>query len=290
MSESIPYATPYPWDNQAVVESQRLANQKLRKRRFVGTGLASLQENAFGEVSRMTASAQGLLRGLLHEHGIEAEVDNDTSAEVYRYESVAVEPDTTSKVAAEVNANEAETQKLATAGKFSLFLTILSIISDSAPGPVPTKTLFKSCCLAVRPGDVPGAMDAKEMVMASLQFLSQDCATSSNELVSLPLIRPNQELADLERRTYYKDGDWSLTDTELRKRILRLEQFFVSSSSSFRWLKREYFSPRLSVKEETSFFLKGNIPAAAAGKKPTKEPASRKRNMTVAICPFWTSF
>ena len=261
-------------------ESQRSANEKLRKRPFIGSGLAALHKSAFGSKSTMGSVAQNLLRNLFHQHGVEI---NDEAAEsswadkVYGY--TVADPDIQAKSAALVDTPDADIQKRAKAGEISLFLTILQIIDDNPAGPIPTKELFKTCCLAVNPADVPGSMDAKEMVMGALQFLSREFESNSHELVSLPLIRPAQELADLERRTFHKHGDWTLNDT-LKEQVWRLEQIFVSSPSNWKWLKREFHSPRLSSKDEISFFLKGAIPASAAGKRVQKEPTSRKRKAT----------
>jgi hypothetical protein len=289
MSENIPYATPYPWDNPTMEERQRLANQKLRKRPFVGSGLVALQKSAFGSSSTMDGVAQNLLRNLLHEHGVEISVDTAESSTVDKvYGSMVAAPNVQSKGYATVDTKDAEILKGAKAGEISLFLTILKIIDDSTAGPVATKSLFKTCCLAVRPGDVPGSMDAKEMVMAVLQFLSGDCSTDSADLISLPLIRPVQELADLERRTFHKYGDWTF-DEDFKEKVLRLEQIFVSSPSSWKWLKREFYSPRLSSKDESAFFLKGAIPASATAKKPNKEPVSRKRKASLSPTPAESS-
>jgi hypothetical protein len=122
----------------------------------------------------------------------------------------------------------------------------------------------------------PISLKFVEMVMAALQFMSRDCEMSSEDLISLPLIRPSQELADLERRTFNKCGDWTMDD-DFKEKVLRLEQIFTSSSSSWRWLKREFAAPRLAQKDEDSLFLKGVIPASAVAKKPTPHISSRKR-------------
>lgn len=280
MSEKIPYATPYPWDNPTLEEDQRLANQKLRKRPFVGSGLAALQKSAFGPNSTMCTDAQSLLRNLLHQHSVEIDLsvaENSTTDIVFG--CTVADPDIQSKSAADVHANDADIQRRAKAGEISLFLSILKIIDENPSGPVATKEFFKTCCLAVRPGDVPGSMDAKEMVMAALQFLSRESIANSLDLASLPLIRPLQELADLERRTFHKHGNWML-DTRFKEKVLRLEQIFVSSPHSWKWLKREFLSPRLSTMEESAFFLRGAIPATLAGKKASKETPARKRKIS----------
>ncbi len=258
-------------------DAQRLANQKLRKRPFVGSGLAALQKSAFGPHSTMGSGAQSLLRNLLHQHSVELDFGVMESCTVDKvFGSTTATPDIYFKTAARVDTSDAEIIRRTKVGEISLFLTILKIIDDNPSGPVSTKELFKTCCLAVRPGDVPGSMDAKEMVMAALQFLSRECEGDSSDLVSLPLIRPLQELADLERRTFHKHGKWQF-DERLKEKVLRLEQIFVSSPHSWKWLKREFLSPRLSAQEEASFFLRGAIPASLTGKKSPKDVPWRKR-------------
>lgn len=288
-------------------EAQRLTNQKLRKRRFVGSGFVALQKAALGPASSLDGDAQLLLQKLLHQHGvdIDTEVANASNADKI-FGSTVAPPGFLDKKAAETDSDDAEILKGAQSGEISLFLTILKTISDGGFTPVSTKELFKACCLAVRARDVPGSMDAKgklerasllekvllklisrvflhpislkflEMVMAALQFMSRDCEMSSEDLISLPLIRPSQELADLERRTFTKCGDWTMDD-DFKENVLRLEQIFTSSSSSWRWLKREFAAPRLAQKDEDSLFLKGVIPASAVAKKPTPQVSSRKR-------------
>lgn len=113
--------------------------------------------------------------------------------------------------------------------------------------------------------------------MAALQFISSDCQMASDDLPSLPLIRPTHELADLERRTFSQHGEWNLEDDSFKAKVLRLEQIFTCTPSSWRWLKREFAAPRLAQKDEKTLFLKGVIPASAAAKKPPPQTASRKR-------------
>mmetsp|Transcript_117965 Transcript_117965/g.341013 ORF Transcript_117965/g.341013 Transcript_117965/m.341013 type:complete len:315 (+) Transcript_117965:113-1057(+) len=278
MTDNIPHATPYPWDDTLMEEEQRLSNSRLRKRPFVGSGFVALQKSSFGPNSTLSSASQSLMRGLLLKHDVkldEEACESSPADKVFGSMSGASDSGSTKREAKD-GMEDAEIQQLAKEGKLSLFLTILGIINDNSPGPVATKELFKTCCLAIRPGDVPGSMDAKEMVMAALLFMSRDCDIYSVDLEPLPIIRPAQELADLERRTFLKFGDWSFDD-EFKQKILRLEQIFVSSPASWRWLKREFLSPRLTEKEEGAFFLKGAIPASAAGKKANTQTTSRKR-------------
>jgi hypothetical protein len=86
-------------------------------------------------------------------------------------------------------------------------------------------------------------------------------------------------VGDLEKRSYAKKGDWKLSD--ILDNILQLEQAFLSSATSWKWLERSKFSPQLSVQDEKTFFLKGSIPASATGKK-AKAESTRKRKVSVS--------
>ena len=65
MSSEVPYATPYPWDSPMVEESQKYANRGLRKRRFIGSGFASVRKHAFGSESSIGDVAKTLLINIL---------------------------------------------------------------------------------------------------------------------------------------------------------------------------------------------------------------------------------
>jgi hypothetical protein len=280
MSDDIPYATPYPWDNPTMEDSQKYANEKLRKRRFVGSGLAALRKNAFGPEATMGDVAKNMLMNLLQQHNIEIGGEGDdfeTEADELYGDSISglnrepLVPDTA----------ENELLGLARSGRLSLFSSLLKVVED-AESSVTTKNLLRHCSMTLRPGDVPGSLDAKEFVLSALHFLSSKFEASSDQLLPLPLIQPIQEVGDLEKRSYEKAGEWKLD--EIKDNLLRLEQIFISSPSSWRWLKRETFSPRLPQNDEISFFLKGSIPASATAKK-TKGETSRKRKAAPSSPP-----
>jgi hypothetical protein len=275
MSEDIPYATPFPWDNASMADSQKCANEALRKRRFVGSGLAALRKNAFGASSNMGDVSKNILMNLLQQHSIEIRSDE----EAFETEADELYGASLSGLRREANVPgtaDEEVLELARDGRLSLFASILKFI-EVDESPVATKNLIRNCCLTVRPGDVPGSIDAKEMILSALHFLSSNFDAGSDQLLSMPLIRPIQEVGDLEKRSYEKAGEWKFVAVE--DKLLRLEQLFLTSSSAWKWLRRETFCPRLSHKDETSFFLKGSIPASASAKKPKGE-GSRKRKAT----------
>jgi len=162
MKEIIPLATPYPWDNPAMKEAQLLTNQKLRKRRFVGSGFVALQKGALGPTSDLDDDSQSLLQNLLYQRGVEIDTKvANTSIADKMFGFMTLPDNALSKKPADIDSDDTEVLKGAQCGEISLFLTILKVISDSGSTPVSTKELFRACCLAVRSRDIPGSMDAK---------------------------------------------------------------------------------------------------------------------------------
>jgi hypothetical protein len=277
MSDDLPYATPYPWDNEDMEEHQNTANKSLRKRKFVGSGFAALYKQTYGPESVATDTTKLILANLLRQHSVKfdgVEEDFETEADDL-YGNRLVIP---LKEAVQNDMGDDEILELARDGKLSLFASLLKVIEESN-SEVTTKQLTRTCCLTPNPGDVPGSIDAKEMVLCALHFLSSSLEASSDQLVSLPLIRPIQQVGDLEKRSYAKKGDWKLSD--ILDNILQLEQAFMSSATSWKWLARGKFCPRLSLQDEKTFVLKGSIPASATGKK-AKAESTRKRKASVS--------
>lgn len=272
MFEDIPLATPYPWDNLWMVEAQRQGNNKLRKKRFMGSGFKALYKNALKPNTKTGSLTKSLLVHLLQQHGIEnrtEEVDPENDADaMYGRDGMDLNRSPATSGTADDNLLQA-----ARSGRLSLFASILSVLEEEKT-PVSTKTFIRTCCLTLRPGDLPGSVDAKEMVLSALHFLSSDCNVRSDQFVSLPLLRPTQDVGDLEKRNYEKAGNWTLS--KIKEQVLRLETIFLSSPSSWKWLRREAMCPRLAKKDEDVFFLKGNIPASASAKR-TKTETTRKR-------------
>ena len=260
MGDSKALATPYQWGNQEMEMATKSANELITKH-FVGSGFTSLRKGM--DSPQMGNLAKTYLKSLLEKHdihlirekdSIKRDIDELYGGSVYQQ-----------RVPLKVGSSDEEILELARDGKLSLFSSLLGYVENSKL-PVATKTLLKLYCLAPKPGDLPGAIDTKEMVLAALYFLSSTLEFSSEEEVpSLPLIRPITPTADLEKRHYEIAGDWKLVD--IREKVLRLEQIFISSPYSWKWLRRESFCPRLSHKDETSFMLKGVIPPVASAKK-----------------------
>jgi len=263
MSKQVPLATPYPWDNPTMEEAQRDAKESLQKHPFVSSGIASLQKHIAPSASTLDDHGKRLLTRLLNEHQIPLPKGSDTGAEVaadYLYGS-NIAPLTRKPPSAD--ASDEAVLESARKGDLSFFVAVLNAIRRNVP-PVTTKKIIRSCCMTLRPGDVPGSLDAKEMVLAALFFLSSKLETKSKNLQDLPLIQPAQELGDLEKRAYMKAWEWRIED--ITENVLALEQIFFATPSKWRWLSREKFCPRLTEKEEASFFMKGSIPASAAAK------------------------
>ena len=279
MNRDLPYATPYPWRDEEMDETHRVALESLRKRRHLGSGFAFLQKQALGKRSRTHPAAKSILVNLLKEHDIEYRGwEENAGTEVQ--ESFGSRLLAARREAVDLQMGDDDVLDLAREGKISLLASLLKVIEQS-DSPVAAKHLIKTCCLTPRPGDVPGAMDARDMVLAALHFLASPLDVKSQQFASLPLIRSTQEVGDLEKRSYERYGDWKLSD--ILGKVLRLDQAFMSSPHSWKWLSREKFCPRLSSKDELSFFLKGSIPASATGKKAKAEGTRKRKAMSPTI-------
>jgi len=144
----------------------------------------------------------------------------------------------------------------------SVLGSILRTLEEDG-GSVPTKSFLKICALALRPGMVPSRMDAKEMVLAALHFLSSD-APLPFDAPPLPWIRPVQELPDLEKRSYEKFGDW--TADAIMPAIKKVESiFYEATSSNLNGLPRVRFLPTgvSNEMERNLVLLKGIAPSGA---------------------------
>eukprot|EP00980_Cylindrotheca_fusiformis_P007780 scaffold1663_cov210-Cylindrotheca_fusiformis.AAC.2 len=282
MANELTYASPYPWDDEEMEASLTAADKKLASKPFVGSGFAFLRKQLAGPNTQLNDTAKTLMKALLQEHNVKlGEKDEEADSEVERLYGMNSNITAMQRTAAEPELPVDETLQMARDGKLSLFLTILQTV-DTEPAPVSTKRLLRNGCLTVQPGDLPGSLDAKEFVLAALHFLSSSSrnsnykknntpsssSSSSNErFPSLPLIQPVQWTGDLEKRNYEKVGEWTLED--IQEKVNNLEQLFFRSPKTWRWLRREAFSPRLSNKDdETTFFWKGSIPASATAKRP----------------------
>lgn len=155
--------------------------------------------------------------------------------------------------------------KMAQEGRLSLLGSIVRVVRESMATPVTTKQIMKTCVLAAQPGTLPSEMDAKDMVLAALLFLS---STHENEYWKLPLIRPVEELADLEKRSY------ELVESPSDSQLQWLETAFISPADKY--LPREKYCPRLEKSDEGPLLLKGIIPKIAM---PMTAAAKRKATL-----------
>ncbi|KAL3925298.1 MAG: hypothetical protein SGILL_000504 [Bacillariaceae sp.] len=298
MSGNIPYAQPYPWRDEKVAAREKIAAQALKKRKFVGAGVAMLQKESLGQTSKMSTTAKSILVNLMHQYGMEVppgagNYTNEGTGEggeapASKSNSYSSNTNVASKTPPKhhgvpsLGTAEDEIVKNAQAGKYSVFKTILSVLeNEKTLEAVPTQMLLSKVCLVVPPRAIPGSMDAKDIVMAALQFLSSSFDPKSNEMMKLPLVKAVQRYSDLDKRHYQKSGTWKLDEIDDDK-LFKLEGLYLSSPASWKWLGREAFCPRLTKDEEATFFLKGTVPESAAGK--TKQ-APRKRKATTSPSP-----
>uniref|UniRef100_A0A7S1YJQ4 Uncharacterized protein n=1 Tax=Grammatophora oceanica TaxID=210454 RepID=A0A7S1YJQ4_9STRA len=169
----------------------------------------------------------------------------------------------------------ADEETVRQAPDISLLATILNVIDSSATGSaVPTRQIIRQCCLSVNPGSVPSNMDAKEMTLAALVFMSQH---HNNEVVSLPLIQSSSTSEDLEKRSYEKVGMWNLMDEEFQIKLRWLETLFLEAGVASKDLPREKNCPMIPTQDESGLFLKGTIPPSASSAKGKK---GGRRNST----------
>ena len=197
---------------------------------------------------------------------------------------------------------------LAAHGQISFLGSILAVIDQYTLGcSVSSKHIIKECALTVNPSRTPGLLDAREMVLAALHFLSQtyqqpprtngddEDNDDTASMISLPLIRPLSITGDLERRSYEKAGTaWKLDDTMLTK-VATLEEHFYSSETDYRWISRDKFLPvaLLAAPDLDDFYLKGTLPrqlqlqqqqqqqsVKGAGRTAASKPQTKKKSST----------
>ncbi len=256
MSDDIPYAQPFQWAE----ESQGNSTRSLRKRKFVGSGLAMLRKESLGSESKMGNVAKNILMNLFHQHGIE--LDGEMESDENKFKGIGL-------------SGKEEPENKSSQGNKSLFVALLKVVSESSNSIVSTRQFLSKACLLLQPGCLPGILDSKDMVLAALHFLSSSNETKSDHVLRLPLIRPVQAYGDLEKRNYKKVGDWKLEDIIVK--LSRMEEIFLSSPSSWKWQKRESLSIRLSREDEESFFTKGTVPLSATAKKLKAETVKKRK-------------
>jgi len=245
-----------------------------------GTGISILRaelNSASGGGLLKSSNAKAILRNLLKEHGLDVPAGVPRPAEKKNTEKKARKP-------IETTMSDERVMQLAQEGELSFLASLLKVIEEEelegggggattatyTTNGVTTKVLIKACCLAVEPALVPAWCDAKEMVMAALYFLSSSMVpadgASAAIFPTLPLIRPIQEFPDLEKRSYEKAWDWSITGSDqFLQQVLSLERVFYSSAREYRWLARVRSCPDLPAGRDL-LLLKGSPPAFALGK------------------------
>jgi len=242
----------------------------LKRKRRTSAGFSYLRNQLLHSNTSMSSSAKSLLRNLLRENDIEVTGREDEEDDVLTEVPMRAK---TIKTVDETMSDETILQ-LAQKGQLCFLGSLLKVV-DESQGSVSTRHCIKKCCLAIPPGKVPALMDAKEMVMAGLHFLSSEIdMDGTDSLPSLPLIRPVQMIGDLEKRFYEKVGDWKLQD--VMDKVSALENIFLSDCSKYKLMGREKFCPRLERGEQL-LLLKGNPPAAATGKVKKVTVTQRKK-------------
>lgn len=172
---------------------------------------------------------------------------------------------------------------LAKEGKLSLFSSILRLFRDGEE--LSTPNIIRACSHAIRPADVPPDMDAKEMVMAALHFLSSSVPELNVAVVGpycngeslvgemfpyMPIILSSNIDENLDRRSYTKNtqtpnGTWSIEDATFHQKVIRLEKAFLASSVSNP--SRLRMCPRVDDNDaEAKLLASGTLPAASKAK------------------------
>lgn len=238
----------YP--SEAEVEKVMANNRYRHSQRFCGAGFRFLQQ----QQDELNDSQKQLLNKMLQGHNVHFE-QTDTSL-VHQ----PPPPCKKRKTLKTIDKNMSDETILQFAKQvpspMSLLASILKVIDDDG-GSVSAKAFLKTCALAVRPGWVPPMMDAKEMVVAALQFLTE----------ATEWIRPvHNNQSDLEKQSYQKNGDWAFTD--ILGQIADIEEIFYEGTTDLTWLPRTRFVPPMkNPVEEDLLLLKGNAPAGSAAKK-----------------------
>lgn len=189
--------------------------------------------------------------------------------------------------------DEAAIISLAQEGHTSLLLHIVKTMDElqiqqedagMISNDVTAKAIIRNCALSVNPCTTPGALDAKEMVLAALQFLCSDAqlrtncgpttttsTTDQDIMITLPLLEATNPNDDADKRTYHKVGDWTWTDFKTEA-FGELQLLFDSSP-----IRREAFVPRfLSDRDEIPLLQRGLIPPSAAPKRKGPAPGYRR--------------
>lgn len=281
--KNIPLATPYPWGPN---EEEDAAQQPVsKKKQALGSGYAALHSCL--ENPKVSNRSKAILEGLLSRDGKLPSKDGSTAVDTTTWNNLDTD---CSRIPATASQTHDELVEMAQQGgggnKISLFLSLLKVVEESSSQqPVSTRHLLRTCSLTVNPGEVPPHMDCKEMVLGALHFLSSKFDLKGEEssnhedvagqrlvetrLTKLPLIRAVQEVEDLEKRSFEKHGEWSLSSKEFCNKVLTLEKVFgTSSCAPYKCLGRQRFCPRgLPADQEKLLMLKGTLGKNVGPKK-----------------------
>lgn len=232
----------------AEVENAMANNRYRHTQSFRGTGFRYLQQQLLSE--ELSDAQKELLRQITNENKVDLE--NHNGAEMY---PLTKKPKTLKTVDSNMSDETILQFAKQVPSSMSLLASLLKVL-DNDGGTVSAKAFLKTCALTVRPGMVPPVMDAKEMVLAALQFLSE----------TTDWIRPVQEQSDFEKRSYEKVGTWKLAD--ILPRLAELEDVFYEGATDLNWMPRTRFVPPMqNPVEEDLLLLKGNAPAGLSTKK-----------------------
>lgn len=280
----LPLATPYHWpdDDDDFIPSQLHSSSETT----YGSGFSYLQSQLLA--SDMSGPAKRILVDILKDGKVELK---GTPPPKKRYGKKVSSLCTT--VLDSSSMNDSTVLRLAGEGQISFLGSLLTVIERGGHAPVTSKYLVQTCALTVNPAKTPGKLDAREMVLAALHFLTQECDSSVATVTVveddgsilypetiMPLIRPLSITGDLERRSYEKSYVWSLAD--IMPQVTALEEHFYEGGHEYRWLPREKFLPATQdVEARRQFLLKGHMPGAT--KLPTgKAAAALSRNTSSA--------
>lgn len=271
---SLPMATPYLWpDGEHEDEGQVFEAPTSSAAR--SPGFAYLQAQML-KSDGMSDAAKHTLMKLLQEQNVELK----GPAKIAK--AATSSPATT---VIDSTMDDETVLHLAANGQISFLGSILTVIDKHPVASVSSKHIIKEVALTVNPSKTPGLLDAREMVLAALHFLSQTFSPSSDgdeEIVALPLIRPLSITGDLERRSYEKVAPWELDD--IIQGVAALEERFYSSEADYQWLSREKFLPPSlrSGPDMDEFLLKGTVPEHLQKQMPTKGKSSTKKTKKAA--------
>jgi hypothetical protein len=291
MVDRLPIAPPFAWhehddddnddydgnhQNRSSTSNTAKIKRPSSSSLMIGSGFCYLHHGISSNFFSNDGTKQ-ILSGLLQEHGIPTQMGTNNS--IHRsYPDIRPlkRPRNRPSIILGDDMNEDALLSLSSFSKkqeknVSLLGSLLSILDrDDTGAPISAKILVAKCALTVNPASAPGNLDAREVVLAALQFLSQEYNPhdgssvddmDSIELPNLPLIRPVAILGDLERRNYEKVGDWTLTD--ILPSIFVLEDHFYHCYSDYRFLPREKFLPitnDINEDEKRRLLWKGEVP------------------------------